>query len=168
MATNFSAWLRETGSLYLRYIAVGTANIPLALCYALAMRRNWHIHLAFPALVLLGLIISAVLWRTVGPWQARGQMRSRPDAVVDTREARFPTATEGGSSITQIGNATLELLRQAPRGQWAAFSHDGRMIASSVSFRTVSRQARSLGELDPEIWAVPLRWAAWSPASPSL
>jgi len=57
----------------------------------------------------------------------------------------------------------LQLLRQAPRGKWVAFSSDeSRIVAAANSFRAAIDEAQRRGERSPIVWPVPKRWLALS------
>lgn len=66
---NSSTWLRETGALYLRYMAIGVVAIPFALVYAFAKRAGWDERAFLPLLAFCGFVVALVLWKRLGPWE---------------------------------------------------------------------------------------------------
>jgi hypothetical protein len=69
MAPTLSAWLRETAELFLRYVAVGLASIPLAVGYAFAKQAGWGERGLLLSLAVSGLITAAIVWKQVARWQ---------------------------------------------------------------------------------------------------
>jgi|SRR5579864_508145 len=73
MASTLSAYLRETGRLYLRYMAVGLIGIPLAALYAGARRADWNMSVVGVTLGVLGFVTAFWLWRRLGDWRIATQ-----------------------------------------------------------------------------------------------
>jgi hypothetical protein len=75
-------------------------------------------------------------------------------------------SSEAASKITVISRnkeRLLELLREAPRGKWVAFSTDEtKIVAVADSFKVAVQKAKQNGEHAPVIWPIPERWLAWS------
>lgn len=71
MGANFSVWLRESGRLYLRYMAVGVASLPFAAGAAFAKEAGWNERIALPILLSLGIISASLVWRWLGDWRIR-------------------------------------------------------------------------------------------------
>ena len=69
MGANFSVWLRESGRLYLRYMAVGVASLPFAAGAAFAKEAGWNERIALPILLSLGIISASLVWRWLGDWR---------------------------------------------------------------------------------------------------
>src|SRR5581483_3682479 len=66
MEMNFSAWLRDTGRLYVRYMAVGLATLPMALAYAMAKQNGVSEHILLPVLAAAGTATAFYAWKKLG------------------------------------------------------------------------------------------------------
>ena len=78
MGTHFSIWLRETGRLGTRYMAIALASVPFALFYAWAKRSNWNERVVLPCLLLLGFASAFLVWRRMGAWQVKRKVAVHP------------------------------------------------------------------------------------------
>lgn len=63
MEMTFSTWLRETGRLYVRYMAVGAVSVPFAIAYAFAREAGWGGRALLPILSLFGLAAGHIVWQ---------------------------------------------------------------------------------------------------------
>jgi hypothetical protein len=106
MGANFSVWLRETGRLYLRYMAVGVASIPFAAGAIFAKQAGWNERIALPILLSLGVISASLVWKWMGDWQIQ------PD--VSIREPEW-------ANFLSVGGGAALMVRSASRARvaWA-------------------------------------------------
>lgn len=128
MASNFSAWLRETSRLYLRYVAVGLIGIPLALLYALARRADWNTTVVTGVLMVLGFVGAFLLWRQLGDWNVSTAIVRTADATSEAWADLVKTAIHRAVPHQQV------LTQQLAALDVAAWRH---ILASEVSTHSV-------------------------------
>ncbi len=78
MAFRFSTWLRETGRLYLRYMAVALASVPLAAGVAWSKHAGWNEHIVVSVSLTLGVITAFLILKVLGRWQVEPEVKVIP------------------------------------------------------------------------------------------
>lgn len=82
---------------------------------------------------------------------------------MSSRSASKQSATTASEVEFSMGKTSqesfLQLLLEAPKGKWAAFSKDEtRIVAVGDTFRIAAAKAVQLGEPEPVVWPIPERW----------
>jgi hypothetical protein len=78
MRLKFFTWLRETGRLYLRYMAVGLCGTLFATLYALGKNAGWDERVILPVALACAFATALFVWKWMGDWQERPIVQIRP------------------------------------------------------------------------------------------
>ena len=74
MVLRLSIWLRETGRLYLRYMAVALVSSPFAVLYVLGSGARWNQRVLLPVTLTCALSAAFAVWKWLGTWQEKRQV----------------------------------------------------------------------------------------------
>jgi hypothetical protein len=163
MALKFSAWLRETGRLYLRYMAAALASIPFATGAALAAQFSWHERIMVPLLFVLALAAAILAWRKLGDWWVASSQTLSQSAVDASILAELLKAGTGSISqppttlvASQTGLATFFPWQSNARFVLATYDVDvdfwKEFLATPAVRRGYARLARQDYYNNPGIW----------------
>src|SRR6266568_132558 len=75
MAFKFSPWLRETGRLYLRYIALAVASIPFAAGIAWSKHAGWNEHIVLPVCLAPAVVTGFLILKILDGWLVQTEVK---------------------------------------------------------------------------------------------